>query len=179
MLAASYAMPDGLTHLNWVDYAFLVILIYSAVSGAWIGFMAECVSFAGVVAGTVVAGLIYHETGKLLGNAGVPKDARDWAGFVAVFVIISLVFRLASIKGRRLSKVMVRGVTSGLAGGLLGLLVGGVLCLFILVAVVYFHIGKVYDPVQHSQIATNSKNLVQEFVTLLPDKMHHIKGFTD
>jgi membrane protein required for colicin V production len=179
MLAASYAMPDGLTHLNWVDYAILVILIYSALSGAWIGFMAECVSIAGVVLGTLAAGLTYHDAGKLLGNLSVPSDARDWAGFVTVFVIISLAFRLASIKGRRLSRIMVQGFANELAGGLLGLLVGGILCLFVLVAVVYFHIGRVYDPVHHSQIAINSKNLVQEFVTLLPDKMHHISGFTD
>ncbi len=188
LAAASYTVPDGLKHLNWIDYTFLVVLIYSALSGAWIGFMAECVSLAGVAAGTFVAGLTYHDVGKWLGNLSVPENARDWAGFVAVFVVISLVFRLASVKARRLSKVMVQGIANEIAGGLLGLIVGAFICLFAFVSVTYFHdthdkknaqfLNKLYNPMVNSQIVINSKNIEQEFVTLLPTKMHTIPGFT-
>jgi uncharacterized membrane protein required for colicin V production len=188
LAAASYTVPDGLKHLNWVDYTFLVVLIYSALSGAWIGFMAECVSLAGVAAGTFVAGLTYHDVGKWLSNISVPENSRDWVGFIAVFVVISLVFRLASVKARKLSKVMVQGIANELAGGLLGLIVGAFICLFAFVAVGFFHdpkdkgnaqfIDKLYSPLVNSQIVINSKNLEQEFVTLLPTKMHTIKGFT-
>ncbi len=174
MLSIVVSLPDGLTHLNWVDYLFLVVLVYSVLSGAWIGFFAECVSLAGVAAGTVVAGLTYHDAGKLLANVGVPEDARDWAGFVAVFVVVSLVFRLCSVKAHRLSAVMVPGRSNQLAGGLVGVIAGAMICLFALVTVAYFQVGKVVDPLYDSQIAQHSKGLVQEFVTLLPAKMHKV-----
>jgi len=61
---------------------------------------------------------------------------------------------------------------------LLGIIVGSMICLFAFVTVTYFHVGKVYDPTVKSQIVMNSKNIEQEFVTLLPLKMHTIKGFT-
>jgi membrane protein required for colicin V production len=177
MLAASYAVPDGLKHLGWVDYTFLVIVVYSALTGAWVGFMAECITLAGIVAGTFIAGLTYHEAGKLLGYVGVPSNARDWAGFVGVFAIAYVVCSILSIKARRISNVMVQGLSNKLAGGLIGLLAGSIICLHLVVAAIYFHIGKVYDPVRHTQIVMNSKDLIQEFVTLLPVKMHIVNSY--
>jgi uncharacterized membrane protein required for colicin V production len=201
MLAAStmHDLVDWLTHLNWVDYGFMVIIVYSVITGVWIGVMAECISLAGVAAGVFVAGLTYDGAGSLLGHLGVPGDARDWAGFVAVFVIISLIFRVAAIFARKLSNVMVRGWSNRVAGGLLGLFVGAMLCLFILTTAAYFHVGKsiplahcytplfatkevaaqclVSEPMAHSKIATASTSWLSEFVTLLPVKMHTIPGF--
>jgi uncharacterized membrane protein required for colicin V production len=195
MLAAGtmHDLVDWLTHLNWVDYLFMVIIVYSVITGVWIGVMAECVSLAGVAAGVFVAGLTYNGAGSLLGHLGVPSDARDWAGFVAVFVLISLIFRIAAIFARKLSNVMIRGWSNRVAGGLLGLLVGAMLCLFILTTAAYFHVGKSLpiahcynkDPAQclvsesmsQSKIATASTDWLREFVTLLPVKMHTIPGF--
>jgi uncharacterized membrane protein required for colicin V production len=178
MLSIAISVPDGFKHLNWVDYVFLVVLVYSVVSGAWVGFFAECVSVAGVAVGTLAAGVTYHATGSALAHVGVPGDARDWAGFVTVFVVISLVFRVCSIKARTLSRVFVRGLPNQVAGGLLGLIVGAMICLFMVVTVAYFQVGKLGDPVLHSQIAINCKSLVKEYVPLLPQKMHAIPGFT-
>ena len=104
MLSVVMGMPERLTNINWVDYLFLVVLVYSVLSGAWIGFFAECLSVAGVAAGTILAGITYNGAGSLLAHVGVPPDARDWAGFVAVFVLISLVFRLVSIKARKVAE---------------------------------------------------------------------------
>ena len=174
MVSVVLNVPDGFTHLNWVDYLFLVVLVYSVLSGAWIGFFAECLSLAGVAGGTFAAGLTYHDAGKLLAHVNVPEDARDWAGFVAVFVAISLVCRLFSIKAHKLSSVLVAGQANQLAGGLMGVIVGSIICLFALVTVSYFQVGKVVDPLYNSQIAQNSKGLVQEYVTLLPVKMHKV-----
>jgi uncharacterized membrane protein required for colicin V production len=178
MVVLALSVPDGIQHMNWVDYVFLVVLVYSVVSGAWVGFFAECLSVAGVAGGTFIAGISYNGAGQLLGHAGVPSDARDWAGFAAVFLAISLAFRLSSIKARALSKVWVQGISNELAGGLLGLLVGAMICLFATVTVGYFHVGKVSDPVHNSQIVANCKNLIQEYVTMLPQKMHDIPGYT-
>ncbi len=196
MIAATttHDLIDWLTHMNWVDFAFLVILVYSVLTGAWLGFMAECVTLAGVAASTFVAGQTYHDVGTLLGHVAVPKDARDWAGFVAVFVVISVLFRVGSVWARKLSRIMIRGWSNLVAGGLLGLLVGAILCLFIVVTVAYFHVGGVSDPKQpnstcaaaaqsrlcavyQSKIATQSTSWLQEFVTLLPVKMHTIPPF--
>jgi uncharacterized membrane protein required for colicin V production len=124
-----------------------------------------------------MAGLMYNGVGTLLGHVGVPKDARDWAGFVAIFVVISLAFRVAAIFARRLSNLMIRGWANRVAGALVGALVGAMLCLFILVTVAYFQVGKVVDPMYHSKIAAESTSWLKEFVTLLPTKMHTIPGF--
>lgn len=186
MLAAStmHDLVDWLTHLNWIDYGFLVIIVYSVITGIWIGFMAECVSLAGVAAGVFMAGLTYQGIGSLLGHLHVPKDAQDWAGFVAMFVLVSLIFRVAAIFARNLSNLMVRGWSNRVAGGLLGLIVGSMLCLFIVVTVAYFQLGKVNsrigsvsDAMNHSKIAAASTDWLKEFVTLLPVKMHTIPGF--
>jgi membrane protein required for colicin V production len=170
-------LVDWVTHMNWVDFAFLVVIVYSMVTGYWLGFLAECVSLAGVAAGTLVAGLTYHNVGLLLAHVGVPKDARDWAGFVAVFVAVSLVFRIAAFSARKLSRVMIRGWSNGVAGALLGLLVGAIICLFALVTVAYFKVGHVVDPMHHSKIAAASTSWLKEYVGLLPLEMHTIPGY--
>jgi len=41
-------LTDWVTHLNWVDFVFLVVLVYSMLTGAWLGFLAECLSVAGL-----------------------------------------------------------------------------------------------------------------------------------
>lgn len=176
MLAAGTVDLDWLHHLNWVDYLFLVIAVYSVVTGAWIGFMAECISLAGVVAGTAVAGQVYNGAGTLLGHLGVPKDSRDWAGFVAVFALIFIVFRVLSVLARKLSQMMVRGPLNILTGGIIGALSGTLLCLFIVTAVTYFRIPKMYDPTMHAQLTLKTTSWLNEFVTLLPDKMRQIPG---
>lgn len=170
-------LVDWVTHMNWVDFVFLVVIVYSAVTGAWLGFMAECVSLAGVAAGTLIAGLTYGDAGKLLGHLHVPKDARDWAGFVAVFLIVSLIFRVGALSARRLSRLMIQGWSNSAAGALLGLLVGAMICLFAVVAITYFHIGRVYDPVLHSKIAASSNSWLKEYEGLLPAKMHVIPAY--
>ncbi len=176
MLAATTLDLDWTHHLNWVDYMLLVIVVYSVVTGAWIGFMAECISLAGILAGVVGAGQVYNGVGTLLGHAGVPKDARDWAGFVGTFALIFMVSRVLSVLARKLSQIMVRGPVNILAGGVLGVLSGALICLFIITAVTYFQIGKIYDPMMHAQLTMKTTNWLSEFVTLLPDKMHHIPG---
>jgi uncharacterized membrane protein required for colicin V production len=177
MVAVAVSVPYGLAHLNWVDFVFLVVLVYSVLSGAWIGFFAECVSLAGVAAGTFVAGLTYSNVGSMLNHAGVPAKAQDWAGFVAVFVVVSFIFRFFSVKSRRLSKVLVVGISNELAGAMLGLIVGAIICLFAIVTVAYFNVGSFVDPLHQSQIALHTKNLVEEYVTMLPMKMHMVPGF--
>lgn len=193
MLAASslHDLVDWITHMNWVDFVFLVVIVYSVVTGAWIGFMAECVSLAGVALGVLVAGITYNGAGTLLGHLGIAKEARDWVGFAAVFVLISLAFRLGAIFARKISQVMIRGWSNKVAGGLMGLLVGSVLCLTALVTVAYFGVGSpvnaaghltkvggpLVDPVDHSKIALQSSAWLQEYVGLLPAEMHHIPPF--
>jgi membrane protein required for colicin V production len=175
MLAAStvHDLVDWITHMNWVDFLILVVMVYSVLTGAWLGFMSECVSLAGVALGVLVAGITYNGAGSLLGHIGVPKDARDWVGFVTVFVLISLVFRVGALFGRKLSRTMAKGWSNNVVGGLFGILVGGIICLFAIVTVAYFEVGPFVDPVHNSKIATQSSNWLGTFVGLLPKEMRH------
>ena len=168
---------DWVTHMNWVDFVFLVVIVYSVVTGAWLGFMAECLSLAGVAAGTLIAGLTYSSVGSLLGRLGVPSYARDWVGFVTVFVVVSLAFRIAAISTRRLSRIMIRGWSNTVAGGLIKLLVGSILCLYVIVTIAYFQVGHLVDPLHSSKIAASSTSWLKEYVGLLPAKMHTIPGY--
>ncbi|HVA91714.1 MAG TPA: CvpA family protein [Chloroflexota bacterium] len=175
MLAASSIDFSWLHHLNWVDYVFLVIAIYSIITGAWVGFMAECVTIGGILVGTVVAGQVFHNFGVLLGHVGLPKDARDWGGFVAAFTIIFVLFLAFSVFARNLSRLMVRDTVNKLAGAMLGALSGALICLFIVCASSYFHIGKIYTPMTQAQLPHKTTSWLGEFVTLLPNKMQHIQ----
>lgn len=168
---------DWVTHMNWVDFVFLVVVVYSVVTGAWLGFMAECVSLAGVATGTLVAGLTYDRVGTLLGHVKVPADARDWVGFVLVFVILSALFRGGAFAARNLSRLMIRGWSNSVAGALIGLLVGAIICLFAVVTVAYFQVGHLVDPLLHSKIAAASTSWLKEYEGLLPLKMHVIPAY--
>jgi uncharacterized membrane protein required for colicin V production len=174
MLAAGSIDLNWIHHLNWVDYLFLVITVYSAITGAWVGFMAECITIGGILIGTIVAGQVYQGFGQFLGHAHVPKDAQDWAGFVAAFTIIFVIMSVGSILARKLSRIMVRDTVNKLAGAVIGLLSGAMLCLFIVVAVAYFHIGKIHTPLIQAQLPMKTTGWLSEFVTLLPNKFQHI-----
>ena len=176
MLASSSIDLNWIHHLNWVDYLFLVIFVYSVLTGAWVGFMAECITIGGILIGTIVAGQVYQGFGTFLGHLHVPKDAQDWAGFVAAFTIAFVILRVLSVLARKLSRLMVRDTVNKLAGAVLGALSGVMVCLFIVVAVAYFHIGKMYTPVMQAQLPMKTTGWLTEFVTLLPDKFHHIPG---
>jgi uncharacterized membrane protein required for colicin V production len=174
MLAAGSIDLSWIHHLNWVDYLFLVIAVYSVLTGAWVGFMAECITIGGILIGTIVAGQVYQGFGHFLGHAHVPKDAQDWAGFVAAFTIIFVIMSVGAILARKLSRIMVRDTVNKLAGAVIGLLSGAMLCLFIVVAVAYFHIGKMYTPLIQAQLPMKTTGWLTEFVTLLPNKFQHI-----
>src|SRR6185312_10420603 len=152
MLAAGSIDLNWIHHLNWVDYLFLVITVYSVITGAWVGFMAECITIGGILIGTIIAGQVYVGFGHFLGHLHVPKDAQDWAGFVAAFTIIFVILSVTSIFARKLSRIMVRDTVNKLAGAVLGLLSAAMLCLFIVVAVAFFHIGKMYTPLIEAKL---------------------------
>jgi uncharacterized membrane protein required for colicin V production len=170
-------LVDWVTHMNWVDFLFLVIIVYSVVTGAWLGFMAECVSLAGVAVGTLVAGLTYSSVATFLGHLRVPVYARDWVAFVLVFVVVSAIFRVGAFAARNLSRLMIRGWSNSVAGALIGLLVGAVLCLYAVVTVSYFQVGHLLDPLLHSKIAASSTSWLKEYEGLLPTKMHVIPTY--
>lgn len=165
-------------HMNWVDYLFLAIIVYSMLTGAWIGFLAESVTLAGVAAGTMIAGLTYAGLGQLIGHLGVPRDARERVAFVMAFLVVSLTFRAASIVARTVSRVLVRGWSNRAAGALIGILVGSILCMFIVVTVAYFKVGPLVDPFKHAQIATSCSRWLKEYVALLPRSMQSLPPFT-
>jgi membrane protein required for colicin V production len=171
-----HTFTTWVTHMNWVDFVFLVVIVYSALTGAWLGFLAEALSVAGVLAGTIVAGVSYTSAASVLGSLGVPTNARAWLGFVVCFVLVSLVFRLIALRARRISRVMGIGWTNALTGALLGILAGGGICLFAVVAVLYFHIGTFTPAIHQSQIATSSGAWLMEFTNLLPGKMQQVQN---
>lgn len=172
-------LTDWVTHMNWADYVFLVVLVYSAITGAWLGFLAECLTVAGVVAGTILAGLAYSRVGTWLGHVGVKESARDWAGFVALFVVMVLVFQILAVLARNISRYMIVGWSNIVAGCLLGVLAGGGICLFAIVAVTYPDLGftNFRGTVEQSKIAASSGAWLKEYVNLLPTKMQAIPAF--
>ncbi|HVC81939.1 MAG TPA: CvpA family protein [Chloroflexota bacterium] len=175
MLAVGSIDSSWLHHLNWVDYLFLVIVVYNIITGAWVGFMAQCVTIGGILVGVVVAGQVFHDFGLLLGHLGLPKDARDWGGYVAAFAIIFALFLAFSVLARNISRLMVRDTVNKLAGVVLGALSGTLICLFMVTAVSYFHIGRIYTPMTQAQLPHKTTSWLGEFVTLLPNKMQYIQ----
>jgi uncharacterized membrane protein required for colicin V production len=133
------------------------------------------VTIGGIIVGTVAASQVFHNFGLLLGHVGLPKDARDWGGYVAAFTIIFVLFLAFSVLARKISRLMVRDTVNKLAGAVLGVLSGTLICLFMVTAVSYFHIGKIYTPMIQAQLPHKTSSWLAEFVTLLPNKMQHIQ----
>lgn len=165
------------SQLNWVDFLFIAILAYSVITGYWIGFLAEAVSLIGVIAGVAAAGAAYPGAGALLALLGVPKGVHDCLGFILVFLVISLIFRVASVRVLRTSRRAIQGLSNRAAGALIGLLTGGMLCMLVLVTVIYFRMDNLLQPMEHARLARDSTRWLAEFVRLLPAKMHHLPGF--
>jgi membrane protein required for colicin V production len=178
MSALLAASPGSLaSQLNWVDFVFIAILAYSVITGYWIGFLAEVVSLVGVIAGVVAAGALYTDAGNLLGLLGVPRGVHDCLGFILVFLVVSLIFRVASIRVLRASRRAIQGLSNRAAGALIGLLIGGMLCMLALVTVSYFRMDGLMQPMHHARLAQDSTRWLGEFVRLLPNKMHQLPGF--
>jgi uncharacterized membrane protein required for colicin V production len=165
------------SQLNWVDFVFIAIIAYSVITGYWVGFLAEVVSLTGVIAGVTTAGVAFTVVGSVLGLLGVPEGTQDCLGFIMVFLAVSLVFRVASVRVLRTSRRVIQGLANRAAGALVGLLIGSMLCMLMLVVVIYFKVGNLVDPIEHARLAQGSTQWLREFVRMLPANMQHIPQF--
>jgi membrane protein required for colicin V production len=116
--------------LGWVDLALLAVFGLSVLIGLWRGFVFEIVSLLG----WLVAFVIANSTGPLLADA-VPfasdPRVRQWAAYVAVFVVILLTCSLLARMLRALVSATPLSVVDHMLGGAFGAARGALVCVVV------------------------------------------------
>ncbi|SHF12747.1 membrane protein required for colicin V production [Lampropedia hyalina DSM 16112] len=73
--------------MNWLDLTFLLLALLSVVVGAWRGFVFECISLAGWIAGFWVALHWGPVWGSQIPWDGIGEQPKRVAGMVLAFVL--------------------------------------------------------------------------------------------
>lgn len=125
-------------NLNYFDVVLLAVLAVFAVRGALRGFLDEVAGLVGLLVGVYAAGLFYQPLGASMASAF--RDS-SWA-FVLAYVVILVAAMLAvALVARALHQVLKVAYAdwiNHLAGGVAGLLKGGLACMVMVALLDFF-----------------------------------------
>jgi len=125
--------------MNWLDIVILVVVVALGIVGLRQGLIRTVFGIAGLIGGIFLAGRYYDELAALL----FPSSAI-WANIAAYAIIAVATMVVAGVIGWLLAKVVnfvALGWLDKLVGGILGVVIGALLCAAILAIVVKYYPG--------------------------------------
>jgi len=121
--------------LGWVDIAILVILCFFLLKGMWRGLLKEVCSLLGLVLGGVFAFTFYLPVARRLqGSFNLPDQLCIWGSFLAIFLLLVILFAVLGFVLNRFVKLIFLGGFNRFAGALFGIVQGVVLLAIIILA---------------------------------------------
>jgi membrane protein required for colicin V production len=121
--------------MNWVDYTFIGIVVYSMLLGVWRGLVREAVSLSALIAAFLVAGLYGPDVGLWLESAIDSPLARSATAHILVFVGVLMIGALVTWLASHVVDAAGLSGTNRMLGGGFGVLRGLLLITaFVLVA---------------------------------------------
>jgi membrane protein required for colicin V production len=161
--------------MSWLDIIILIVLAISAFSGLRVGLIKVLFAVVGIIVGVVLAGQFADDF------AGVLTFIPDaWAKIAAFAIILVVVMIIAGVLAAVLSKLIslvLLGWVNRLAGAVLGLLVGALICgAGLAIWVKYLGIG---DAVAGSALANFLLDKFPIVLGLLPSEFDSVRGFFD
>lgn len=124
-----------MSNLNWVDYIFLAIFLFSTLAGLTRGFVREIVSLITLIAAFVIAILFAHPLAAMFSHSSAVQGAVEQAAnvqsasYLSVSIAFALLFMGTIIVGAIISsilnmafKVGILGFGNRLLGGVFGLI---------------------------------------------------------
>jgi membrane protein required for colicin V production len=160
--------------MNWLDIVIIVVAIIFGIMGLWKGAIKAVFGIAGLVGGIALAGHYYQPFATMLS----PGEA-SWAGIAAYAIILIAILIVASVIGWFVAKLVnfvALGWLDKLVGGILGVVIGALLCAAILAIIVKFY-PDMEATISQSVIA---KFLMEGFpllLALLPGEFDFIRDF--
>jgi membrane protein required for colicin V production len=154
--------------LNWLDVAFVVILLLTLILGVIKGLVRQVIGIAAVVVGLIVAAMHYQRVSRLVSPALVTEKWAQLIAFFAIFIALLLLGALISILVSKLVQGPLKFIDR-LLGGVLGLVKGVLICGVIVMAYLVFPVNK--EAVVRSSIAPYCYWLTKGMVQLIPQEL--------
>ena len=151
--------------MNWLDYALLALIVVTAITGIFKGFVKQVIGLAAVIAGLALAVLYYTQAAALFGGFVKDRTLANFLGFLFIFVLVLVA---GGLLGHLLTKAMVGPLAfvNRLFGAVFGVitavLVGGILVF----AMVSFEISR--PAVQQSVLAPACLGVARAVVHAVP-----------
>ena len=125
--------------MNWLDIVIIVVVALLGIVGLRQGLIRTVFGIAGLIGGIFLAGRYYDELAALL----FPSSAI-WANIAAYAIIAVATMVVAGVIGWLIAKLVnfvALGWLDKLVGGILGVVIGALLCAAILAIVVKYYPG--------------------------------------
>jgi membrane protein required for colicin V production len=160
--------------MNWLDIVIIVVSVLLGILGLRQGVIKTVFSIAGLIGGIVLAGRYYGRLAALLSPSGATS-----ANIAAYAIILIATLIVAGLIGSLVSKwvhLTIFGWQDKLVGCVLGVIIGGLLCVAVLAIVGKYYPGT-EEAISQSVIA---KFLMERFpllLALLPEEFDFIRDF--
>lgn len=153
---------------NWLDVAFIVIVLLTLVLGVVKGLCRQVIGIAAVVVGLIAAAMYYQRVAGRLGSAFLTEKWAQLVSFFAIFIAILLLGWLISFLVSKLVKGPLK-LIDRLLGGVLGLIKGVLICGVIVMAFLIFPVKR--ETVMTSRLAPYCYWLTKGMVQLIPQDL--------
>jgi membrane protein required for colicin V production len=141
-------MPASWT---WLDYAFVVIIVFSTVFALTKGIARELISLVAIVGGFLFAAYSYHTVARVFVDYTRTETVANLLGFLVIFLSMILVGSIAAYITNRFVKMASLEWFDRLLGGAFGFLRGWAVTSIIVLALIAFPVRD--NLVAQSQLA--------------------------
>lgn len=123
---------------NFWDYLFLLILLFTAIRGAFRGFIATIMNAIALVGGVILSYFLYKPFSPVVKSIGITK-ATELVAFLLIFILFYLIVKICEIFVEKITQNDSINNLNRALGFFLGILIGGaIIFLFVIVVGGFF-----------------------------------------
>ena len=152
--------------LNLLDILLIIVLFLSIFFGILKGFIRELFSLAFFIIGVVF--LFYYEVGELFMPYLKNREVSNFAGFITIFVVVSIIGSLVTFLIKKLFSFEPMKSIDRILGGVFGLLRGILIASIIVFALIVFPVND--NLVTKSRLSPYILTTIEVCIHFLPAK---------
>ena len=159
--------------MNWIDVVIVIVIAFFVASAYSAGIIRELVTLVSVVAGVIVAGVLYDDLARdvlvFIDDDGV----RRTLGFLVLLGAVYLVGQLIAIMLKRAAAVLLLGWADSMGGALFGVIKGLVVVEALLILLVTYPQLDLDDAIAGSTIGSAFLDAASLLLFMLPGEFEH------